>query len=245
VEVQDAQGRVLPMSDNVVSFRVSGAGKLIGVGNGDPTDHEADKGTVRKAFCGSCMAIVQAASAAGSITVTAESAGLTSATVTLATKEVALRPQVAPWKREVPVGAGLTGLWRPIAASGSTTGLPGFVGDGTMVFTLHQEGSSLTGSMEGGGGGFFGGGDAGVPLTDGKVEGRTIHFKAGNNAYSGTMEGDQLELQRTVATSRAQAEAPSGARPAVGPPPDGSDPSRNPNTRFPTSVLIVLRRVEQ
>ena len=37
VEVQDAQGRVVPITDNDVNFRVSGAGKLIGVGNGDPT----------------------------------------------------------------------------------------------------------------------------------------------------------------------------------------------------------------
>jgi beta-galactosidase len=31
VEVQDAQGRVLPMTDTVVKFRVAGAGKLIGM----------------------------------------------------------------------------------------------------------------------------------------------------------------------------------------------------------------------
>jgi len=69
VEVQDAQNRVLPMTDNVVKFRVSGAGKLIGVGNGDPTDHESDRGAVRKAFCGYCMAIVKSEKGTGSITV--------------------------------------------------------------------------------------------------------------------------------------------------------------------------------
>ena len=45
VEVQDAQGRVVPITDNVVTFKVTGTGKLIGVGNGDPTDQEPDKGT--------------------------------------------------------------------------------------------------------------------------------------------------------------------------------------------------------
>ncbi len=59
VEVQDAQGRIVPITDNLVTFKVSGAGKLIGVGNGDPTDQEPDKGTSRKAFSGYCMAIVQ------------------------------------------------------------------------------------------------------------------------------------------------------------------------------------------
>jgi beta-galactosidase len=248
VEVQDAQGRVLPVTDNVVKFRVSGAGKLIGVGNGDPTDHESDSGAVRKAFCGYCMAIVQSAKGAGSITVEAESAGLTSATVTIAAKEVALRPQVAPWKREVPVGPGLTGLWRPIAGSGTATGLLAiFAGDGATVFTLRQEGNKLTGAMEGGGGGFFGGSDAGIPITDGKVDGKSVYFKAGNNTYSGSLDGDQIELQRTVELgfSLAQPETPTGPRPAVGPPPDGSDPSRNPNMRSPTSISVVLHRVDQ
>jgi beta-galactosidase len=248
VEVQDAQGRVLPVTDNVVKFRVSGAGKLIGVGNGDPTDHESDRGTVRKAFCGYCMALVQSAKTPGDITVVAESPGLTSATVNVAAKEVTLRPQIAPWKREVPVGPGLTGLWRPIAASSGVTGLMAlFVGGDTTVFTLHQQGSTLTGTVEGAGGGFFGGSDAGIPITDGKVDGNDVSFKAGNNTYSGTLEGDQLELQRAVdlGFSMSQPEEPTGPRPAVGPPPDGSDPSRSPNMRFPTSIPVVLHRVER
>ena len=248
IEVQDAQGRVLPITENVVKFRVGGAGKLIGVGNGDPTDHESDKGTIRKAFCGYCMALVQSMKAAGSITVEAESPGLTSASVTIAAKAVELRPQVGTWKREVPVGSGLTGLWRPIAGSNGVTGLMAvFVGDGTTVFTLHQDGDKLTGSMEGAGGGFFGGSDAGVVITDGKVDGRNVFFKAGNNTYSGTLEGDQIELQRTVTLGFAlpQVVEPTGSRPAVGPPPDGSDPSRNPNSRFPSSIPVVLHRVER
>jgi beta-galactosidase len=248
VEVQDAQGRLIPMTDNVVKFRVSGAGKLIGVGNGDPTDHESDKGTVRKAFCGYCMALVQSAKTAGSITVEAASPGLTSASVTIAAKEVALRPQVAVWEREVPMGSGITGLWRPIAGSGGATGLLAFfVGNGTMVFTLRQDGNKLTGSVEGARGGFFGGSDAGIPITDGKVDGRNVYFKAGSNTYSGTLEGDQIELQRTVELGFAlpRAEEPTGPRPAVGPPPDGSDPSRSPNMRFPSSIPVVLHRVER
>jgi beta-galactosidase len=248
IEVQDAQGRVLPMTENVVKFRVSGAGKLIGVGNGDPTDHESDKGTVRKAFCGYCMALVQSTKTAGSITVEAESPGLTSASVTITAKETMLRPQLATWQREVPVGSGLTGLWRPIAGSNGVTGLMAlFVGDGTTLFTLHQDGDKLTGSMEGAGGGFFGGSDAGVPITEGKVDGKNVYFKAGNNTYSGTLEGDQLELQRTVDLGFAlpHVEEPTGPRPAVGPPPDGSDPSRNPNARFPSSIPVILHRVER
>src|ERR1017187_2115002 len=83
VEVQDAQGRVAPLADNAVAFKVSGSGRLIGVGNGQPSSLEPDHGSTRKAFCGLCMGIVQAASSAGSVTVEVTSPGLTSATVTL------------------------------------------------------------------------------------------------------------------------------------------------------------------
>ena len=237
VEVQDAQGRVLPITDNVVNFRVSGAGKLAGTGNGDPTDHEADKGAVRKAFCGYLMALVQAAKGAGSITIEASSPGLTSASVTIAAKEVTLRPQVAPWKREVPVGRGLTGLWRPLAGPGG----------GTMVFTLHQDGNKLTGTVEAGASGFFGGSDAAVPITEGKVDGRNVYLKAGTSTYSGALEGDQIELQRITEPFFGPEPKISEpvSRPAVGPPPDGSDPSRGPNNRFPASTPVVLHRVEQ
>ena len=105
---------IVPITDNEVTFRSPAQGKLIGVGNGDPTDQEPDKGTSRKAFSGYCMAMVQSSKTAGDITVEATSPGLTSASVTIAGKSVTLRPQVAVWEREVPTGAGITGLWRPI-----------------------------------------------------------------------------------------------------------------------------------
>src|SRR5208337_3968778 len=50
VEVRDARGHIVPITDNLVTFKVIGSGKLIGVGNGDPTDQESDKGSSRKAF---------------------------------------------------------------------------------------------------------------------------------------------------------------------------------------------------
>jgi len=42
VAVTDAQGRIVPVAGNLVNFDVSGGGKIIGVGNGDPSCHEAD-----------------------------------------------------------------------------------------------------------------------------------------------------------------------------------------------------------
>jgi beta-galactosidase len=108
VEVQDAQGRVLPITDNEVTFQVSGQGKLIGVGNGDPADHESDKSAARKAFASLCMALVQSTKTAGNITIEATSPGLAPASATVTAKGVALRPQVALWNREIPTGSGIT-----------------------------------------------------------------------------------------------------------------------------------------
>ena len=107
-------------------------------------------------------------------------------------------------------------------------------GGADMVFTLLQEGGALTGSLESaGGGGFggggFGGGAAGGPVQDGKVEGANISFRVGLTTYSGAMNGDRIELQRSGGFGRrggrgAPAED-AGPRPAIGPPPDGTDPS--------------------
>jgi len=75
VEIIDARGIVVPTANNTVNFQVAGPGKLIGVGNGDPSCHESDKGTSRSAFNGLCMGIVQATHVAGEIVVTASAAG--------------------------------------------------------------------------------------------------------------------------------------------------------------------------
>ena len=66
VEVQDAQGRIVPTASNEVRFAISGPGRLIGVGNGDPSCHESDKGDRRSAFNGLCMAFVQSVRAGAS-----------------------------------------------------------------------------------------------------------------------------------------------------------------------------------
>ncbi len=248
VEVQDAQGRVVPITDNEVTFRVSGMGKLIGTGNGDPTNQESDKGTSRKAFSGLCMAIVQSAKNAGNITVEATSPGLAPASLTVAAKAVTLRPQVAVWVREVPAGAGVTGLWRPTIEAGENPRLMAFLaGGGTMVFTLRQDGSNLTGTVEGTGGGFFGGNDVPIPITEGKVDGNSVSFKAGNSTYSGTLKDGGIELERSITLPFRIPPPPAETadRPAIGPPPDGSDPSINASWRLPRTIPVVLHRAER
>ena len=80
-EVQDAAGRIVPAADAAVTFEVTGAGKLLGVGNGDPSSHESDLGPTRRAFNGLCMAIVQARDGAGVLHVGGSSPRLEPATL--------------------------------------------------------------------------------------------------------------------------------------------------------------------
>jgi beta-galactosidase len=94
VEVVDAKGRTVPTASNEISFEVAG-GRLIGVGNGDPSCHESDKGTKRSAFNGLCMAIVQATKQSGQITVTASADGLKGASAVIQAQAAKLRPAVS------------------------------------------------------------------------------------------------------------------------------------------------------
>jgi beta-galactosidase len=77
-EIVDSQGRIVSTADNEIAFSIEGNGRLIGVGNGDPSSHEPDKGDRRKAFNGLCMAIVQAGKQDGALRIVASSPGLAS-----------------------------------------------------------------------------------------------------------------------------------------------------------------------
>ncbi|MDE3053953.1 MAG: hypothetical protein KGJ70_08715, partial [Gemmatimonadota bacterium] len=77
-----------------ITFVISGPGRLIGVGNGDPSSHEPDKGSARSAFNGRCVAIVQGLKTAGDVRVDATAPGLTSATATIACAAATPRPSL-------------------------------------------------------------------------------------------------------------------------------------------------------
>ncbi|MGH9392986.1 MAG: beta-galactosidase, partial [Terriglobales bacterium] len=79
VEVRDAGGRVVPTASNLVRFTLQGPGRILGVGNGDPSSHEADHAPQRSAFNGLCMVLVQSRPEAGAITLLASADGLSPA----------------------------------------------------------------------------------------------------------------------------------------------------------------------
>jgi len=92
--VLDASGRVVPVADDEVTFTVTGPGRIVGVGNGDPSSHEADKGSVRRAFNGLCMAIVQATKDPGALRVEATAPGLAAGEAAVTCRPAAVRPSV-------------------------------------------------------------------------------------------------------------------------------------------------------
>jgi beta-galactosidase len=99
VEALDEKGRLVPTADDLIEFTVSGAGSIIGVGNGDPNCHQSDKGSKRSLFNGLAQVIVQATKTPGQITIEAKTparrANIASATLTLTAQAAKVRPFVA------------------------------------------------------------------------------------------------------------------------------------------------------
>jgi beta-galactosidase len=78
VRIVDDRGRTVPLATNTVTFNMTGPGQLLGVGNGNPSCHEPDKGKQRSAFNGLCLAIIQSRHEPGTIRIQADSPGLKS-----------------------------------------------------------------------------------------------------------------------------------------------------------------------
>ena len=99
VDALDGAGRALPTADNMITFKVTGEGALIGVGNGDPNCHESDKEPRRSLFNGLAQAIVQSTKTPGTISIEASTvvrgSTVAPARIEITTKQVELRKSVA------------------------------------------------------------------------------------------------------------------------------------------------------
>ena len=87
ISITDEKGREVPTANNLIAFTISENAKIIGVGNGDPSSHEADTckegNWQRSAFNGKCQVIIQAGKNVGDIKLEAKSNGLKSDAVLL------------------------------------------------------------------------------------------------------------------------------------------------------------------
>ncbi len=79
----DKDGYPVKNATNRVHISVEGAGRLVGLDNGDSTDFDNYKATSRRLFSGKLLAVIAATKEPGEITVKATSVGLPDATVTL------------------------------------------------------------------------------------------------------------------------------------------------------------------
>lgn len=96
----DARGRHVPTANLPARFAIEG-GEIIGLGNGDPNDHDPEKGDARKLFNGLAQAIVRADAGRGKLRLRATAPGLKPATLTI--DRVAAEPvaAVAPVRPEM------------------------------------------------------------------------------------------------------------------------------------------------
>jgi beta-galactosidase len=88
VRVEDKDGNLCPSADNLVKFKVTGAGSLRAVDNGNAATTESFQADNRKAFSGLALLIVSSRKGlAGPVHVVATAEGLTQATAEITTQK--------------------------------------------------------------------------------------------------------------------------------------------------------------
>ena len=102
ISAEDGDGYPVENASDYVRVTVEGAGRLVGLDNGDSTDYDAYKGTVRKLFQGKLLAMIAAKTTPGEIRVIVEDAWPESkeahaagaANLTLQAIEASVRPGI-------------------------------------------------------------------------------------------------------------------------------------------------------
>jgi beta-galactosidase len=79
--ITDENGILVPVADDLITFKVEGAGTLAAVDSADINSHESYRGTTRRAFQGVCFALLKATADKGWIKLTATAPNLTAASV--------------------------------------------------------------------------------------------------------------------------------------------------------------------
>jgi beta-galactosidase len=101
VEALDEDGRPVPTANLPVEFEISGPGAIIGLGNGDPTSHEPEKGNKRSLFNGLAQVIVQSRQdGSGNLVLSAKAEGLKPAETTISVREITLPPSLPVMEKQ-------------------------------------------------------------------------------------------------------------------------------------------------
>jgi beta-galactosidase len=106
VDLLDTAGLHVPTASDLVTFSIEG-GEIIGLGNGNPNDHDPEQGNARKLFNGFAQVLVRSSAGAKQLVLSARVAGLPVARVTfpliaLQVRDVAATPPIhhlTEWRR--------------------------------------------------------------------------------------------------------------------------------------------------
>ncbi|SFL51729.1 beta-galactosidase [Gracilibacillus orientalis] len=90
IGMNDRNGNPVENANNRVHVDVQGAGRLLGLDNGDSTDYDQYKGVSRRLFNGKLMAIIGSTLEAGSVTITVTSPELPKASIQLFSQETSM-----------------------------------------------------------------------------------------------------------------------------------------------------------
>jgi beta-galactosidase len=88
IEIVDENGNVVPNANEPVKITVEGSGTLIGLDNGNPTDHTSMKSNERRTFNGLALAVIQS-TRQGTIKVQVNSATVKAATIDITVQKSA------------------------------------------------------------------------------------------------------------------------------------------------------------
>jgi beta-galactosidase len=81
VEIVDAAGALVPGANDTLTFEWAGAGRIIGVDNGQPDSHEPYRASERRAFNGLALVLVQSSGRPGNMALSAAGTALAGARI--------------------------------------------------------------------------------------------------------------------------------------------------------------------
>jgi len=100
LDAMDSRGRHVALINLPADFTIEG-GEIIGLGNGNPNDHDPEKGRARKLFNGLAQVIVRVSPGRGKLTLRATAPGLKPATLAIDRIAATPRAQVANTRPEM------------------------------------------------------------------------------------------------------------------------------------------------
>lgn len=111
ITMEDREGNVVENANNRVMVQVSGAGRLVGLDNGDSTDYDEYKGKSRRLFSGKLLAIIAAKQQTGTIAMEVFSKGIETQTLTLQATEGKQKKGICAQteNKELPIQTGYLG----------------------------------------------------------------------------------------------------------------------------------------